>query len=133
MIWLGSHMGYYFSFSSYGYLFQLLVAAVFIGIGVKVLKESLDEDEEPIVWGFFPLVLMAFGTSIDALAAGISLGTLPETHLTALEIGFITFIICSMGYGGAFFLKSLPTNWLLRAASLIFFFLGGQILYQHYL
>ena len=131
MIWLGSHAGYYLSFSSYGYLFQLIVGGIFIVLGVRVLQESLDGDNEPVVWGFFPLVVMAIATSIDALASGISLGSLPQTHITAIEIGLITFVMCSLGYGAAFFLKSLPGNWLLRFAAGIFFFLGGGIFYNY--
>lgn len=133
MIWLGSFAGYYLSFSSYGHLFQLVVALIFLVIGVKVVQESLDGDEEPIIWGFFPLLLVAVATSIDALAAGVSLGTLPNTHVTALDIGLITFVICGLSYSFSFFLKSLPTNWLLRVAAVIFFFLGGRIIFQHYL
>lgn len=133
MVWLGSFAGFYLSFSSYGHLFQLVVAVIFFVIGAKVIQESLDDDDEPIVWGFLPLMLMAIATSIDALAAGVSLGTLPNTHITALEIGIITFAICAFSYSCSFFLKSLPTNWLLRVAAVIFFFLGGQIFFQHYL
>lgn len=134
MVWLGSFAGFYLSFSSYGHLFQLVVAMIFFVIGVKVIQESLDDDDDgPIIWGFFPLVLMAVATSIDALAAGVSLGTLPNTHITALEIGLITFVICSFSYSCSFIFKSLPTNWLLRGAAVIFFFLGGQIIFQHYI
>lgn len=132
MLWVGSYGGYYLSFSNYGYLFQLTVASIFIAIGVKVFKESLDDDDEAIVWGFFPLIGIALATSIDALVAGVSLGTLPTPHMTALEIGLITFLICGVFYGASFFLKSLPTNWLLRLASIVFFFLGGRIIYEHY-
>ena len=132
MLWFGSHGGYYLSCPTYGYLFQLIVASIFIAIGVKVLKESLDDDDEAIVWGFLPLIGIALATSIDALVAGVSLGTLPSPHMIASEIGLITFLICGLFYGASFFLKSLPTNWLLRLAAVVFFFLGGRIIYEHY-
>jgi manganese efflux pump family protein len=132
MVWLGSLGGYLLSFSSYGYLFQLIVAAIFLVIAIRVLQESLDDDDEHIEWGFLPLLILALATSIDALAAGISLGTLPFAHLSAVQVGIITFLICGASYAASNFLKKFPTRWLLRSAALIFFFLGGRILYDYF-
>ncbi len=131
MIWLGSHAGYYLSFSSFGHLFQLIVGLIFIILGIRVFQESMDGDDEAIVWGFVPLIVMAVATSIDALVSGVSIGSLPHSHITALEIGLITFFLCSIGYGASFFLKSLPANWLLRFAACIFFFLGGRVFFDY--
>jgi putative Mn2+ efflux pump MntP len=132
MVWLGSLGGYLLSFSSYGYLFQLVVAAIFLVIAVRILQESLDDDDEHIEWGLIPLLILAIATSIDALAAGVSLGTFPQAYLSALEIGIVTFFICLLAFGSSNVLKQLPTRWLLRSASVIFFFLGGRILYDYY-
>ena len=133
MVWLGSHAGYILVFSSYGYLFQLFVSSIFFGIGVKVIKESFETEEKQIVWGIIPLIVMAIATSIDALVAGISLGSVPGPHFMAAEIGVITFLICLLAYGSSFLFNSLPTKWLLRLAAIVFFFLGGKIIYEHYL
>lgn len=132
MVWLGSFGGYFLSFSSYGYLFQLVVAAIFLIIAIRILQESLDEDDEHIEWGLGPLLILAIATSIDALAAGVSLGTLPKAYLSALEVGIITFFICALAFASSNFLQKLPTNWLLRSASAIFFFLGGRIIYDYF-
>ena len=133
MIWIGSHGGYYLSFSEYGYLFQLVVAAIFMGIGTKVFLESLNTEKDPVIWGVMPLIVMAMATSIDALVAGVSLGTLPYPHWTAIEVGVITFIICTLFYGLSFVLKSLPSHWLLRLAAFVFIMLGSRVIFQHYL
>jgi putative Mn2+ efflux pump MntP len=133
MVWLGSIGGYYFSFSSYGYLFQLVVAVIFMVIGIRVLQESLKNEEMSIEWGIVPMLILAFATSIDALASGVAIGTLPETYLSAFGIGIITFLICGAAYFSSNFLKSFPANWLLRVASVIFFFLGGRILTDYFL
>lgn len=133
MVWIGSMGGYFLSFSSYGHLFQLVVSMVFLVIAVRVLQESFKKDEEAIEWGLFPLMILAVATSIDALAAGISLGTIPKAYISAIEIGIITFIICALASMSANVLKSFPTTWLLRLSSVIFFFLGGRILYDYYL
>jgi manganese efflux pump family protein len=132
MVWLGSYGGYLFSFSSYGHLFQLVVAAIFLIIGSKILQQSFEFEENKLEWGFLPLLIMGFATSIDALAAGISLGTLPKPFLTSFEIGLITLGICGLAYGLSLFLKSLPTRWLLRLASAVFFSLGGRIIFGYF-
>jgi manganese efflux pump family protein len=132
MVWLGSLGGYLLSFSSYGYLFQLVVAAIFLVIAIRILQESLDDDDEHIEWGLIPLLILAIATSIDALAAGISLGTLPFALFSAIQVGVITFLICGVSYATSNFLKNFPTQWLLRSAALIFFFLGGRILYDYF-
>jgi manganese efflux pump family protein len=132
MVWLGSLGGYFLSFSSYGHLFQLIVATIFLMIGLRVFQESMDDDDEHIEWGFLPLLILAVATSIDALAAGVSLGTIPMAYLSAIEIGIITFFICALAYVASNILSKLPTNWLLRSASAIFFFLGGRILFDYF-
>jgi putative Mn2+ efflux pump MntP len=132
MIWFGSVAGYYLSFSSLGHFFQLIVSLIFFILGFKVLQESLDNNNGPLIWGIMALFVMALATSLDAFGAGISLGSLPHTLFTAFEIGFITFVMCLLFYSGSFFLKSLPSNWLLSFAAVIFFYLGGQILFVHY-
>lgn len=132
MVWIGSIGGYYFSFSSYGYLFQLVVAVIFLVIGIRVLQESFRKEEVTIEWGLLPMIILAFATSIDALASGVAIGTLPETYLSALGIGIITFIICSFAYLSSNFLQSFPTHWMLRLAAVIFFFLGGRIVNDYF-
>lgn len=133
MVWLGSIGGYYFSFSSYGHLFQLVVAVIFLVIAVRVLQESFKKEDISIEWGIMPLIILAFATSIDALASGVAIGTLPETYLSAIGIGVITFLICAAAYLSSNFLKTFPTNWMLKLASVIFFFLGGRILSDFFL
>jgi putative Mn2+ efflux pump MntP len=56
---------------------------------------------------------------------------LPSSHITALEIGLITFAICGIALMSSTFLKSLPHQWLLRFAAIIFFALGGRILLNY--
>lgn len=133
MVWLGSIGGYYFSFSSYGYLFQLVVAVIFMVIGVRVLQESFKNEEVAVEWGLLPMLILAVATSIDALASGVAIGTLPETYISAMGIGIITFVICGSAYFSSNFLKSFPTYWMLRLAAVIFFFLGGRILSDYFL
>ena len=72
MVWLGSFGGYLFSFSNYGSIFHLVVAAIFIILAIKLFQESNSDEKKEMVWSFTPLLIIAVATSIDALAAGIS-------------------------------------------------------------
>lgn len=87
----------------------------------------MELEKKKIEWGLIPVVILAFATSIDALASGISLGTIPNAHLAALEVGIVTTIICGSFYSLGQFFREIPDRWLLRFASLIFIFLAGQV------
>lgn len=128
MLWLGSYAGYLFTFSSYGYLFQFIVASIFLIIAMKFIQESVKSEEKTLKWGLLPVLLLAFATSIDALASGVSFGTLPHSYLAASEVGLITFSVCLAFYFISQFFKQIPDRWLMRIAALIFIFLGGQII-----
>ncbi len=131
MLWLGSYGGYLFAFSSYGYLSQVVVCAAFLLIGLKLFQEAQRNEEQELKWGFFSIGALAFATSIDALAAGISLGTLPDAHISALKIGIITFFICSLFYGISFLFSSIPHRWLMRLGGIIFTVLGLRIVWHY--
>jgi putative Mn2+ efflux pump MntP len=130
MVWLGSFGGYIFSFSNYGHLFHLIVATIFIIIAIKLFQESGSDDKKEMVWGFVPMVVIAIATSIDALAAGISFGTLPHAEIAALEIGIITFGLCGAFYVVSQFFQNIPHRWLLRLAGFIFLILVARIVWQ---
>ncbi len=131
MLWVGSYGGYLFAFSSYGYLSQVVVCGVFLIIGIKLFQESQKNEEKHITWGVGPILILAFATSVDALAAGISLGTLPDAHLMAVKIGIITFIVCAIFYGLSLLFKSIPERWLMRIGGIIFTGLGLRIVWHY--
>jgi putative Mn2+ efflux pump MntP len=132
MNWLGSLGGYFLTFSSYGHLFQLIVSLIFLILSLRFLQASFSGEKSPIEWGFLSIIVLAFATSTDALLAGVSMGPLPMAHITSIEIGVITTLICSAAYSLSFYFKTLPTQWLLRLASGIFFFLGGRIFIEYF-
>lgn len=129
MLWLGSYAGYLFTFSSFGYYFQLGIAVIFFGLAVKFLNESNNVEQKHHEWGVVPIVILAFATSIDAMAAGISLGTIPQPHFAATAVGLITFLICGCFYFFSHFFRQIPDRWLLRFAAVIFVFLSGQTIW----
>lgn len=128
MLWLGSYAGYLFTYSSsFGFYFQIAVGMIFFGLALKCIFESFSLDEKKIEWGVIPVVILAFATSIDALASGIGLGTIPQAHFAAMEVGLITFMVCGSFYFIGQFFRQIPDKWLLRLASVIFLFLAGQV------
>ena len=131
MLWAGSRGGYYFSFSDYGHLFQLLIAGIFLLIGGKVVIDTFSDEEKPLTWGIVPSILIAIATSLDALAAGVSLGTLPEAHIAALEVGVITFFMSAGFYTVSLLTQKIPANWMQRVAGVIFIILGLRIILSY--
>jgi len=132
MLWLGSYGGFLLSFSSFGHLFQLVVTVIFTLIGIKFFQESFEEDPREFDWGLLPILTLGLATSIDAMAAGVSLGTLPGTHLIALQVGGLTFITCSLFYSLGMVFKKIPDKWLLRLAGMVFFGLAGRTIWEQF-
>jgi putative Mn2+ efflux pump MntP len=135
MLWLGSYAGYLFTFSSFGYFFQIGIGIIFFGLAFKFIQESMTLDEKKLEWGLLPVIILAFATSIDAMASGVSLGTIPRPYLAATEVGLITFFICGSFYFMGQFFRKIPDRWLLRFAAAIFVFLGVQVFWgiRHYI
>lgn len=130
MLWLGSYVGYLFTFSSFGYYFQVGIGFIFIALALKMIQESFSIEEKKIEWGLMPVIILAFATSIDAMASGVSLATIPNALFASIEVGVITFSVCGAFYFVSQFFKQIPDRWLLRFAALIFSFLGGQVLWS---
>ena len=131
MLWVGSYGGYLFAFSSYGYLSQVVVCGIFLLIGMKLFQEAQKTEEKTLSWGIVPILVLAFATSVDALAAGISLGTLPDAHVMAMKIGIITFIVCAIFYCFSMLFKTIPERWLMRIGGFIFTGLGLRIVWHY--
>ena len=131
MLWVGSYGGYLFAFSSYGYLSQVVVCGVLLLIGIKLFQEAQKTGEKHLSWGVVPILVLAFATSIDALAAGISLGTLPDAHVMAIWIGVITFIVCAIFYALSLLFRTIPERLLMRIGGFIFTGLGLRIVWHY--
>lgn len=131
MLWIGSYGGYLFTFSSYGYLSQVVVCGVFLLIGVKLFQEAGRDEQKELNWGLVSMFVLALVTSLDALAAGISLGTLPDARESAMKIGVITFFVCSAFYSVSFLFSSIPHRWLMRLGGIIFTGLGLRIVWHY--
>lgn len=131
MLWTGSYGGYLLTFSSFGYLTQVIVCGVFLLIGLKLFQEAMKDEQKELHWGILPILGLAVATSIDALAAGISLGALPDARESAVLIGIVTFLVCSGFFLISFLLRSIPHRWLMRLGGIIFIGLGLRIVWHY--
>jgi putative Mn2+ efflux pump MntP len=126
MLFSGSYAGYLFTFSQYGHLLQVSVPMIFLLLGIKLVQEALGLETKKLQWGFFSILLLAVVTSLDALASGMSLGTVPHAQLASLIVGLVTFFTCFAFYLVSQFFSRIPERALLFFGALIFFFLSGQ-------
>ena len=142
-VWFGSFqaimpiIGYYLGSSFHQYIsqFDYIVAfALLFLIGANMIREALGDEEEDNSGdiGFKIMFLLAIATSIDALAAGISLAMDDGgIFLPALIIGIVTFLISATGVK----LGSLVGDKLSGKAEIlggvILILLGFKILIEH--
>lgn len=104
-------------------------------LGFKMIKEALGKDCDECTdasFGFKAMFIMAIATSIDALAAGITL-VLPGVNiwLAVLFIGVITFTLSAIGVkiGNVFGAKYKSKAEL--AGGIILCLIGAKILLEH--
>lgn len=109
------------------------------GIGANMIKEAFSKDQDECSdcsFGFKTMFIMAVATSIDALAAGISLamdlnGNNTYAYIAVLFIGIITFTLSAIGVkiGNIYGAK-----WKSKAefsGGVILIILGAKILIEH--
>lgn len=129
MSFLGSLAGNYLTFAHFGPFSKWLIVIIFALLGLKMFKDSFDQEDKELSMEWHVLMAIAFATSIDALGAGISFGTLPQAHFDCLVIGFVTFLSCCVAYGLSSVLKHLPESWTLRIAGGLMIFLAIKNIY----
>ena len=108
-----------------------LVFAIFMYLGIKIIQESLNPDREvPLSLSFKCLLFIGIATSIDALAAGVTL-SLTSTNIfkSVILIGTTTFMFAFVGYWSGCCMKKLSTKALEIMAGLILIFLSIKSLF----
>ncbi|MBN2878126.1 MAG: manganese efflux pump [Clostridia bacterium] len=91
-------------------------------IGIKMIHESLTSEESVIMSGFKSLLILSIATSIDALAAGISLAVVSVSF--ALPVALVAIITFALSYFGVFLGAAISRN----TPGKIFDVIGGIIL-----
>jgi putative Mn2+ efflux pump MntP len=103
-------------------------------VGGKMLMESLsapEEDANP-KGGLPMLILTAIGTSIDAMAVGVTLAFIDvNIWLSALAIGFATFLMATLGIMTGHYIGHRAGKWAEAIGGLGLIFIGTWILLEH--
>lgn len=125
---LGESFGKYIEVVDHWVVFALLLI-----IGVSMIKESFDCDEEQSPdFGIKAMLLLALATSIDALAAGLTLSLLGVSILkAALLIGIITFALSFIGVKIGNLFGSRYKTISERVGGTILILMGIKILLEH--
>lgn len=124
MSYAGSFAGHYLTFLYLGPFSHWMIVVIFAFLGLKMIIDSFKREERQLSLQWHFLVGIAFATSVDALAVGISFGTLPQAHYDCIVIGLVTFLSCLFAYGMANFFRKLPEAWALRLAATLMFFMA---------
>ena len=142
-VWFGGFqmimplIGYYLGRSFAGYIEKYdhwIAFALLAGIGLNMIREAFQEDLDQKSDSFAPgpMFILAVATSIDALAAGLSLAFLNTgIWLAVCIIGVATFLLSACGvrigsvFGGIF--KSRAEV----AGGVILIIIGTRILLTH--
>ena len=109
----------------------LIVFLIFTYLGLKVIKEAFDTDQEkPLCIDLKCLLLVGIATSIDAFSAGITLSLFGNHILKpAILIAFVTFANSILGFALGGKLKHLPTKGLEIFAGILLIFLGFKAIF----
>ncbi len=134
---LGYYSGYYVN--SYVNSFSHWIAfSVLCFIGVKMLYESFKPDicnnEKTDYSKIKILLILAFATSIDAFAVGLSFAFMNVGVIyPALIIGLVTFIMTIGGFIAGDSMEHYMGKWAERAGGLVLIGIGFKILLEHIL
>jgi len=106
-------------------------------IGGKMIWDAVrrhEEDEKPRSHSFWVLAATAVGTSIDALAVGVTLALIDANIVVnALAIGAATFTMTTIGVMTGRMLGAKFGRYAEAAGGVILIVIGGRILAQHLL
>ena len=107
-------LGWGLSTVVYDFLFmysKFVVFIVFMMLGIKFLKDSFEKEEQAKIscLSIVCIVGLSFATSIDALAAGVSIKFKDMGILfPAVLIGIVTFLLSFFGFWSTKIFKKLP-------------------------
>ena len=105
---------------------EWLVFAIFMALGIKFIYEAFQKKEDMLCCiGLKCLIGMGIATSIDAMAAGVSLRlTNTSLALSVALIGFVSFIMSLIGFWSGNIFKKLPSKYLEIFGGMILIFLA---------
>lgn len=103
-------------------------------IGISMIREGLSKDEEKVDGSFAArnMLIMAIATSIDALAAGVSLGFVQvNVWFAAALIGVVTFLFSVAGLKIGNLFRNKYKTMAEITGGVVLIFIGAKILVSH--
>ena len=101
-------------------------------LGIRMLRGDVGEEEAAHVLTGRALLVAGVATSIDALAAGITLPTLAiDPFVAALVIGVVTLLLSALGVALGRVAGDRMGAWAERAGGVILIALGCRIVIEH--
>jgi len=108
---------------------------ILLAIGGKMLWDAFQrdaEEEKPQSHSFLVLALTALGTSIDALAVGVTLALVDASIvINALAIGAATFTMTTIGVMTGRYLGDRFGRYAEAAGGVVLIGIGAKILLEH--
>lgn len=130
-------IGFYLGESFYRYISDVdhwIAFGLLVLIGLNMIREALSKEEEDVDGdiGLRIMFLLAIATSIDALAAGISMAMDGSNiWLDASVIGIITFLISVLGVKMGSIVGDRFSNKAKFVGGVILILIGVKILLEH--
>lgn len=103
-------------------------------IGGNMLRESFDQQDEPMDAAFSPAAMLplAVATSIDALAVGITFALLKVNIVQAVVlVGITTFVFGAGGVAIGSLFGARWKSWAERVGGVVLIAIGVRILLEH--
>ncbi len=128
-------IGYFLAglFSKYIIIYSNYIAFILLTlIGIKMIKESMSEEDSDISLSLIGLLILSIATSIDSLASGISFAFLNINIFSAgIMIGITTFLLSFLGTAFGNYLGNKFKKQSELAGGLIIIAIGIKILIEH--
>ena len=131
MPFLGYHLGCVFSKKIQAY--DHYIAFIFLMIvGINMLKDAFSEEETNYNFKLLDLTILAFATSIDAFAIGMTFAFLEVAIYQALLIiGIITFLLCLFALQIGRYLNNKFQNKALIFGGVVLILIAFKTLLEH--
>ena len=112
-----------------------LAFALLLAIGIKMIHDGLgrdDSDDRPRRHGLVALVVTGLGTSMDALAVGVTLALIgANIWINALAIGLASFTMSTIGVMAGHRLGARFGKHAEVAGGVVLICVGAAILFEH--
>lgn len=113
---------------------HFIAFGLLVFIGINMIKEAMDEEEQDDKLDLKTIILLAIATSIDAFAIGVSFALLNINVLSAIIIiGITTFVICFVGVFIGHKLGDFLEKYAGFVGGAILIVIAIKILIEHYM